>query len=125
MLMNSLNIKEAIELEEQVWAALVRGDAETDARLLSDDFLGVYSSGFDGKNGHVGQLSNGPTVHTYQISEAKLRTLADDTVLLSYLACFVRNSGSAVEERMYVTSIWRRIEGVWQNIFSQDTDADK
>ena len=31
-----------IELESKVWDALRRVDAEADARLLSDDYVGVY-----------------------------------------------------------------------------------
>jgi hypothetical protein len=49
MLMSSLDKKEVIKLEGRVWAALVHGDSKADARLLSGDFLGVYSSGFAGK----------------------------------------------------------------------------
>jgi hypothetical protein len=39
----ALRIEDFIELESLVWRALADGDADADGRLLSDDFLGVYS----------------------------------------------------------------------------------
>ncbi len=53
---------ELIELETGVWLALQRGDAEADRKLLSEDFLGVYPTGFADRADHVGQLADGPTV---------------------------------------------------------------
>lgn len=34
-----------LDLERQVWEALKSGNREADARLLSDEFVGVYASG--------------------------------------------------------------------------------
>ena len=39
---DDMDLDSFIELESSVWDALRRGDAEEDARLLADDFLGVY-----------------------------------------------------------------------------------
>ena len=110
--------------EIAAWDALVRGDAEADARLLSDEFLGVYPSGFAGKSSHVGQLLDGPSVLRYELTQERLQSLAPGLVLMSYRAAFarLRPSGEAVDV-MYVSSIWRRAGERWLNIFSQDTSA--
>ncbi len=114
-----------LALERAVWKALQDGDAAADARLLSDDFLGVYSSGFAARDDHVGQLDKGPTVAWFELSRARMRWLAEDVVALSYCARWARApvSGTAGPRTMYVTSIWRREEAGWRNVFSQDTEA--
>jgi uncharacterized protein (TIGR02246 family) len=120
-----VSVDEILDLERAVWSALVAGDAGADAELLADDFLGVYGSGFAGKAEHVGQLVRGPTVAAYDLSEATLVVLSDDLALLSYRARWSPRRGErpGPTETMYVTSIWRRTEGRWRNIFSQDTPA--
>lgn len=124
--MGTSTIEQILHFEKAVWSALASGDLEADARLLADDFLGVYSSGFAGKEAHTGQLKDGPTVAAYELSEARLLELSKDVVLLSYRANWVRQKGQGVGEgeTMYITSIWRRINGEWKNIFSQDTQAE-
>jgi hypothetical protein len=114
-----------LELETRVWSALVSGDMAGDENLLADNFLGVYSSGMAGKAEHVGQLKDGPTVATYSLSDAGIKVLAEDVVLLAYLAHWTRGEKDGVnkQETMYVTSIWQQIDGVWLNVFSQDTQA--
>ena len=113
-----------LELEEQVWKALVSGDREADERLLADEFLGVYASGHAGKAEHAGQMDAGAVVAHYRLSEAKLLPLGEGLALLSYRADWQRVSRKTekAEEAMYVSSLWRRrADGRWQNLFSQDT----
>jgi hypothetical protein len=120
----SHGIDHFVELERAVWQALKDGDATADARLLSDDFHGVYASGFARKSDHVAQLQSGPTVAWYELSRAQMMVLAEDVVALSYFVRWARAPlQSTVEpESMYITSIWRLELGVWKNVFSQDTD---
>ncbi|MEM7226158.1 MAG: nuclear transport factor 2 family protein [Pseudomonadota bacterium] len=123
--MTPIDPTEVLALERQVWAALVAGNRAADARLLSDDFLGVYDSGFAGKAEHVAQLAAGPSIGRFELRQPTARRLAPDTVLLAYEARYTRADGAGGEGRMYVTSIWRRAgDGSWQNIFSQDTAAE-
>ena len=112
-----------IELESNVWEALRRGDPEADARLLSDDFLGVYPSGFADRSDHVGQLTNGPTVAEFELHDARLLVLSDDDVLLAYRAEYRRPAATEDDpvESMYVSSLWCRRSGQWVNVFSQDS----
>jgi hypothetical protein len=112
-----------IELETRVWDALRRGDAEADARLLGEDFFGVYPSGFADRSDHAGQLANGPTVAEFELNDARLMVLSDDFVLLSYRADWHRFSSGerSPAESMYVSSLWSHRVGGWVNVFSQDS----
>lgn len=121
--MADYEIEEFLALEEQVWAALVAGDPEADARALSDDFLGVYATGFADRDEHAALLDDGPIVSDYAISEAKMRVLAEDVVLIAYAADYTR-APDGKRSKMYVSSIWQRIDGDWKNTFSQDCDAE-
>src|SRR5436189_44369 len=115
-----------VHLESSVWEALVSGDASADERLLADNFLGVYSTGFAGRDQHVGQLASGPTVQSFSLSNARVMHLCPGTAVLSYLAIWSRrgSESSARQECMYISSIWQQQHGVWRNVFSQDTKAD-
>ena len=120
--MNEHDIEQFLRLETEVWEALAKGDGEADARLLSDDFLGVYTVGFADRAAHIAQLADGPTVSEYSLSEGRLMVLADDMVLLAYRAEF-RRPGEEAPESVLISSIWQEREGRWVNIFSQDTPA--
>ncbi len=124
--MQQLDVGFFLGLETQVWDALIAGDAEADDRLLSDEFLGVYGTGFAGKSEHVGQLAAGPSATSYSLSQAKLCVLGEDIVLLAYLARWRRPTSPSdeIQESMYVSSIWKRSDGDWRNLFSQDTKAE-
>ena len=101
-----------------MWDALASGDAETDALLLADEFLGVYSSGFAEKVEHTNQLLAGPIMEWYKLSDARIKILADGVVLLAYRAHYARskNNGENKQEVMYISSIWSFHSGVWKNV---------
>lgn len=106
--------------ETAVWDALVAGDAKADAAALSEDFLGVFPSGFSDKAGHVAQLADGPTVAGYRLSGTRAVAYGTDHALLAYRADYTR-PGDGEESAMYVASLWRREGEGWINVFSMDT----
>ena len=118
-----MDLPSLIALETAVWEALRAGDAAADGVHLAPDFLGVYPTGFAGRDEHVGQLEGGPTVDDYTINDARAVHLSSDHVLLAYRAVY-RCPGSNRSEEMYVSSIWSRIDGTWLNVFSQDTPSE-
>lgn len=124
--MNKPDVDFFLRLETRVWDALVAGDANADERLLSDDFLGVYSTGFAGKSEHIAQLATGPSAASYTLSEARIRELGEGVVLMSYFVHWSRPNrrSGEVQDSMYISSIWKESEGDWRNIFSQDTKAE-
>jgi len=106
--------------ETGVWEALVKGDSAADSAALAEDFLGVYPDGFSGKAEHVAQLSAGPSVRQYKLSDLRIIPLGPKHAAIVYCADFVGLGKDGVS-RMYVTSIWRAQAGRWVNIHSQDT----
>ena len=110
-----------VDLESQVWDALVAGDAAADEALLTSDFAGVYPTGFADRAEHVGELAAGPTVAAYAINDARLIRVSASAVLLCYRADYRRVSGP--DETMYISSLWIERDGNWRNRFSQDTPA--
>ncbi len=118
----SLSVQQFVELESRVWDALVAGDPEADAAMLTDDFVGVYESGISGKAKHCKQLENGPTVERYQILEPRILVVSESAVMLSYLAEWTKPGGQE-PQKMYISSLWQKAAGAWKNSFSQDTMA--
>jgi len=110
-----------LDLETAVWQALVDGDAEADARLLAHDFVGLYPTGFSGRGDHIAQLAAGPTVRSFELSEARMLVVSDSALLLLYRAMYERAGEETPHESMYVSSLWCRRDGTWLNVFSQDT----
>lgn len=110
----------AVGLESAVWRALVDGDRAADLAALADHFIGVYPSGRSDRAGHAGQLADGPSVVDYAIDDPFVMVLAEDCLLLTYEATYRRTDAGPVE-RMYVSSIWQRLDDGWLNVFSQDT----
>ncbi|PCJ05723.1 MAG: DUF4440 domain-containing protein [Rhodobacteraceae bacterium] len=119
---NNRLFAEILTLETQVWQALVEGNPEADGRMLTTDFLGVYPSGFANRAEHCGQLSDGPVMAAFALSQTQLRVISADAVLLSYCAQY-RRTGCSDEQVMYISSLWQRDASGWLNSFSQDTPA--
>jgi len=80
---SQLLLEDLIRLETAVWQALADGDAAADGRLLSDDFLGVYPTGFADRKSHMEQLIDGPTVASFALHDAtNSYVFGDDTARL-------------------------------------------
>jgi hypothetical protein len=119
----STGLDVALALEDAVWQALRQGDAQADARLLADDFVGVYESGVSDKAGHVEQLRSGPVVASYAIERPRLLLQTPDVLVLTYTSTSRHPAQPAHEpdRTLFVTSIWCQRDGHWVNVFSQDT----
>jgi hypothetical protein len=120
--MHDRRTKFFVDLESAVWDALVTGDADADRALLSEDFVGVFPTGFANRADHADELADGPSIATYTITDARLIDASEDAVLLCYRAEYRRPSQSAAEV-MFISSLWVQREGRWWNTFSQDTPA--
>jgi hypothetical protein len=120
--MHDRRTKFFVDLESAVWDALVTGDADADRALLSEDFVGVFPTGFANRADHADELADGPSIATYTITDARLIDASEDAALLCYRAEYRRPSQSAAEV-MFISSLWVQREGRWWNTFSQDTPA--
>ena len=107
--------------ETAVWEALRSGDRAADRALLAEDFLGVYPTGFIGRDDHVAELDGGPIVVDYDILEIRHLPVGEDAALVAYRVRF-RAAAEAEPVTWMVSSIWRRVpDGSLVNTFSQDT----
>jgi hypothetical protein len=112
---------ELVAAETAVWEALRSGDRAADRALLAEGFLGVYPTGFIGREEHVAELDAGAIVHDFELLETRTMTVAEDSALLAYRVRF-RPSAEAAPVTWMVSSIWRRDpDGSLVNTFSQDT----
>jgi len=109
-----------INLEKKIWEAFINGNYEQDLRYLDNNFLGVYSSGYSNRTEHAEPLKKSPIAIKYEMSDIKLLHLADNCYLLAYYVEWVRKSNNQTE-KMYVSSIWQKVENQWKNTFSQDS----
>ncbi len=116
-------LDDILGLETEVWQALVDGDAAADERLLAEDFVGVYPTGFAGRDDHVTPVQEGPTVSDFVLAETRLLVVSDTAALLAYRADYrrVTPDGPGPPETMFVSSLWCERDGRWVNVFSQDT----
>jgi hypothetical protein len=123
---SQLLLEDVVRLETAVWQALADGDAAADCRLLSDDFIGVYPTGCADRKSHVEQLVDGPTIASFALRDARMLTVSESAVILSYRAEFERPTAAGVSEveSVYVSSLWCRRDGAWLNVFSQDTPTN-
>jgi len=94
-----------------------------DAEMLSDDFVGVYSTGIWNKSQHCKQLEAGPVVAKYELQNPIIQSRPDGSVMLIYSATYtpLKNGEIEAERKMYVSSLWENRGGRWLNVFSQDT----
>ena len=115
-----------LSLERQVWEALRSGDADTDRALLSDRFLGVYPCGLSDRAGHAEQLDLGPSIASYQLTEARVVEVSQCAYLLVYRADYRRITPAGVsdEQAMWVSSLWCHQQDDWRCVFSQDTPVE-
>jgi hypothetical protein len=112
-----------IEMERGVWEALKNKDKAADARLLADDFVGLYDTGFATKSDHVNQMDSKYSIESYSVHDARVFRLSPTIVLLLYKAIC---KGSGEWEQYcsrpdFASSLWVERDGRWLNLFSQDT----
>jgi len=69
----------------------------------------------------VSRLAVGPTVRTFELSQARLLAVSDSALMLTYRAVYERHGDDVASESMYVSSLWCERAGRWRNVFSQDT----
>jgi hypothetical protein len=111
-------------LEESLHQTATRGSPDKVRALLADGFVEFGSSGgVYGKEETIAALAGegaaeGPpaSISAYDFA---LRTIAPDTVLLTYRS--KRLSGDGHERHALRSSLWQFIDGRWQMIFHQGT----
>ena len=116
-----------VALERQSWEAWQKRDGKFFDGFLSDDHVDIHAGGPAGKKAVVaGVASPACVVKSYSVSDFRLTPLSPDSALLVYraeqdTAC----GGQPVPSPSWVSSVYVRRDGRWQNVLFQVTDARK
>jgi hypothetical protein len=121
--MSDLTIDTFERLETAMWTSLVEGDGSAADRLLSSDYLGVYTTGFSDRADYIAALANGPIAASFEISKSRIFVVSDTAVMYSYRAHF-KSRQDGPTEVMYISSLWCNRSDGWVNVFSQDTPGE-
>jgi hypothetical protein len=111
--------------EKEVWEALKQKDKATASRLLADDFVGMYATGFYTKSEWVKQIDEQYSITDYTIDDVKLLRASPTTALLLYKST-CKGTGEWAEfcaRAEYISDLWVKRNGRWMAMFSQDTQA--
>jgi ketosteroid isomerase-like protein len=111
--------------EKEDWEALKNKDKAAAARLLADDFVGMYDTGYSTKSEWLKQIDGRYTVDDYRIEDVKVLRPNPTTTLLLYKAtCKGTGEWSAFCSRPeYISDLFVERNGQWVALFSQDTQA--
>ena len=113
-----------IELEQALWAAVLRKDGEKLASCFSDDYVEVTLDGVRvEKQTIVSESPKVDEISRYKMDDACVVRLSDDCMLLIYhLTLEGTCRGVPIEPReRWATSIWSMIDDRWQCRFFQQT----
>ena len=79
-----------IAKEKEDWEALKNKDKTAAARLLADDFVGMYDTGYSTKSEWIKQIDGRYTVDDYTIEGVKVLRPSPTTTLLLYKATLTK-----------------------------------
>jgi len=114
---------ELIDLETRSWEAWQARDASYFERFLSDDHVEVGFGGVtDKKNVVASVASSSCVVKSWSVADFRLHQLSSDTALLTYRAAQDTVCGAmVVPSPVWVSSLYVRRDGRWQNAVYQQT----
>ena len=116
-----------VNLEKQSWEAWQKRDGKFFQKFLSDDHVEVGFGGVANKGTIVaGVASPVCVVKSYKVDRFELTVLSADTALLTYHAEQDTTCGGAtVPSPVWVSSLYLKRNGRWQNALYQQTQAPK
>ena len=105
-------------LERENWTAWQSHDGGYYDRTLSDDHLDIHDSGIIGKKQVAAGVAGGVCmVKSYELGEMGFTRISGDVAMLVYRASQDTHCGpAAVPSPAWVTSVYVRRDGRWQNL---------
>ena len=101
----------------QLYAAMVGGDAETYGQLVSDELVYVHSTGDrDSKGSVLKKVGSGVYGGVAKIvyTPAEIWVLGEVVVALGTAAPTLRAEGSTPPRPVSTANVWRHVDGRWQ-----------
>jgi hypothetical protein len=118
--------EELVKLEKQSWEAWKNRDGKFFQNFLSDDHVEVGFSGIAQKRDIVEFVASPVcTVKSYQLDNFEMKLLNQNTALLTYREAQDTMCNKAVPSPCWVSSLYMKREGRWQNVLYQQSQISK
>lgn len=116
-----------LQLEHQRCDALLKGDTDALAQLLSERLVFVHANAtFDTKASLLQKMAAGTIVYqSLQVAESRVIDQGDTALLFSRLTAAVIVSGNPRSIDNYTLSVWAREQGRWRLLAYQPTPVPK
>lgn len=113
--------KYILSLEKELLMPQTRKNTQRLQELLAKDFYEFCSSGYVYYYNPMEVITEAPNSESenWEISDFKMKTLSDQTILVTYQ--LYKPEKSAKEQFSLRNSIWQNAEGGWKMIFHQGT----
>ena len=118
--------EELVKLEKQSWEAWKNRDGKFFQEFLSEDHIEVGFGGIANKK-EVVEFVASPvcTVKSYELDHFELKLLDSNTALLTYREAQDTTCHKVVPSPCWVSSLYMRREGRWQNVLYQQSQITK
>lgn len=113
-----------LRLEDEMWAANRRGDAEAFRRLVAEDGIAVAAFGVFAKDAIVAQAAeNLNPVRQSKLEDVRVLAGGTGCGIVTYRAEIdAEHAGRPVHLSVYATTVWRRQHGDgWMAVLHQQT----
>jgi tetratricopeptide (TPR) repeat protein len=117
-------VAELMALEEDAGGHHHSDDAEHATKSLGEDFIGIMANGERHGREEMASVVTDPqrSAKTHARDEAEAIVLSPDAVLLVYpLTLSGETDGQSVTSQEYISSLWVKRGGNWQQVFMQST----
>lgn len=115
--------RELLENEKEIWERGSRNDFQGWAKLVSDDALAVYNTGYASK-AEVLEAIQGMDAGRYSMENVRIIPVCDSAGLVVYKVTQTwKERGKTLERQYYVSSLWEKRDGKWMSHFWQETDT--
>ncbi len=111
-----------IGLESQLLTPHFRKSPSDVSSLLAEDFMEIGRSGQIYGRAEVIESLASETSIVILMQDARVRSLSDDVVLLTYRTALKDEDGKPKRHTLR-SSIWRLADGSWKMVFHQGTSA--
>lgn len=111
-----------LRLEDEMWAANRRGDAEVFRRLVAEDGIAVAAFGVFGKDAIVSQVAENELVPADSTGRCPGPLRREGCGIVTYRAEIdAQQAGRPVHLSVYATTVWRQHGDGWLAVLHQQT----
>jgi ketosteroid isomerase-like protein len=99
--------------EAAVWEAVKNKQVDAIKRVMTDDYVGVYDSGANGRDDELKAISS-QTLRSYRVDDLKVHRIDPANVIVTYKAVVDGDmNGKSVSGTYNTMSVWHRVGNRW------------